>query len=324
MKKTLLVFLLLLVTSSILYASNLLPKALGMGGAHTARTDDISSLLYNPAGLGDISYFDLHIAVGCNSSDIYNLELFLNEYNDSFIDYFDDINKFEGQVFAGASLGSLALALNINNNIIVDPFKDSVINLFESSILLGFGDKIDFSQHKYGPLNYFSYGVTGKYIRQDILNYDNGNNFTGNTQNLGIDLGLKAGIFNLIDLGFMLENVFIHTLDVGGDIENILSPARIAKAGVAVNVPLLDITVAGDIDIPFLSDEDIIFRVGAEKDLFFNGITIRGGCYFTPGKDKYYTAGLGLNLLKLHLDAGIVTSDFNENMGFSLSGNILF
>lgn len=44
----------------------------------------------------------------------------------------DDINKFEGQVFAGASLGSLALALNINNNIIVDPFKDSMTNIFES------------------------------------------------------------------------------------------------------------------------------------------------------------------------------------------------
>jgi hypothetical protein len=27
---------------------------------------------------------------------------------------------------------------------------------------------------------------------------------------------------------------------------------------------------------------------------------------------------------KKHLDAGIVTSDFFDNMGFSLSGNILF
>lgn len=357
MKKLIvLTLILLIIISGMTYASELSPKALGMGGAYTAKVDDITSVSYNPAGIGEIKVFDINAGIGFTANDIESMEQLMDkpQGNTGIIDFiqgFDTENVVNGQAFGGISLGSLALAVDVSSRLDIDPQKKSFTNNTFSKAILGYGEKIDLSKFNFGPLNYVSYGVNGKFLHQNTFSYkvldERVEKITGSGQGYGFDLGLKLGITDLIDFGLMVEDVYAQNYFVRGDIKEItydstglvlseetvgeydkaVSPSRKGRVGVTVRVPLVDITLAGDIEnVPVLSTEgeDMVYHLGAEKNIFFNGLTLRVGSFSKSGEKRYYTAGLGLNLIKLHLDAAVMTNGFDNNLGVVLAGNINF
>ncbi|MFW5992355.1 MAG: hypothetical protein ACOCQN_04110 [Halanaerobiaceae bacterium] len=288
----------------------------------------------------------------------------LNEGEEDITYYLDQIPdgvKLQGQALAGLGVSSLGAAVNINNKLEtqvsdkeVDSREAKLSNLVTGEGIINFGQKLDSPAPEIMSL---AYGVNFKLISNNLTSFQldeetmqmtSINGATG--QGLGLDAGVKARITELITLGAQVRNLWVQDYEIRGDKEIfefnqttgeweevdgeetavIKSPARrVTRVGAAVKVPVLDATIAADLDnFPLLTegDQDMVLHLGLEKNILFNGISLRAGTFNPTGsKPRLYTAGIGINLANFHLDTA-VAGDFQEkgSIGAVIGGGIKF
>ena len=102
------------------------------------------------------------------------------------------------------------------------------------------------------------------------------------------------------------------------------TPEKSIRVGGSVDIPVVNARVLGDIE-SFTSSGKSVVHLGAEKNLLFNGLSIRGGMYAPSDNEPTYTMGLGFNLAALHFDVAVGSNDgFNDNLNGVMSMNFQF
>ena len=180
----------------------------------------------------------------------------------------------------------------------------------------------EFEQRRYSPeANEDSYDVD---IDEDITSFD-GNGY-------GLDVGALIRATNMLNVGLNVRNVVSHyEWDDNYDVEDYdaLSEEefqRRIRVGAAADLPFpIAATVAADVDIPDdFETDDMIYHLGAEKDIILGLLSARVGMYGQEDKQNY-TAGLGLNVPFLDVNiAGDIINEIEESRYFSVSGTFRF
>ncbi len=352
-------------------ATNVTARAYGMGGAFTGVADDMSSVIYNPAGLSRSGFLGLQANLGLTTPS-------LDEFEDlrDLIDYMGDADfdsddpidtadtvddvfakfpekiQIDGQLFAGLNMVSLGAALNIQNNFVTarDETSAWVQNTATSEGIVSVGKEF-LTLPGGGPL---IVGTNFKYMRTDFAKYevDTVNSQTSTIvadgSGMGLDVGVLAELSDTLQVGAMVKNLWaqeytlsgdetVYTFDeVSGDwteqpetvYERTETPGSVMRVGASLKIPSVNATIAADIDnFPVLTDndQDMIVHLGMEKNLLWNGVTLRAGTYNQTDGPRVYTAGVGLNLWKFHIDAAAGFEDgFDQVNGGVISANMKF
>ncbi len=371
-----LVFLLLSGSVGIAGASDMTAKAYGMGGAFTGIADDLTSVLYNPAGLSQSGFLGLQINFGMATPSYSDFEKLMEipDYMANYEDYTDEElqDKFpedlhiDGQALVGANLKSFGVALNLDNSFEVDSEGTSVWmkNNATTETMVSFGKKLNSP-----PLNLgaFSYGFNLKMLRTDYGGYEVdtpsdaeilGGSYpwtattTAQGSGFGLDVGVLAKVSDRVTLGAQVRNLWAEDYTISGkkeiseyqpspDLDNMswvempdedftatVSPARVMRVGASFEVPVINATLAADIDnFPLLTNngEDMVYHLGLEKNLLFNGLSLRAGTFSQQEGSQVYTLGVGFNLYKFHVDMAAASDDgFEDNMSTVMSANMKF
>lgn len=338
-------------------SANLTARSLGMGGAFTGLADDLSSLYYNPAGMVDSGLLGIQLDLGTMvsvSDELDELQDIPDKINDDSVsDAFsvipDDV-RFMGQgqlaanfksfgvaytnkAFAKSSnQGSLASAELIN-------LQEGVLSLGNELIGLPFG------------LGKLVYGMNCRLIKLEKESYKVSSatsvtKIESDDDSFAIDLGLLMNMTENLRVGLQIQNLIKPDFDLSGDKEishyngstwitdsesdysEGMKLDRVGRIGASLRVPVIDLTLAADIDnLGFLSDtkDDEVYHFGIEKDIIFNGLSLRAGTFSQEDGDNYLTCGLGLNLKALHLDIAAASDDrFDKSVAAVVSGRVKF
>jgi len=305
-------------------------RALGMGDAYTALADDSSSLFYNPAGLARVRGINLKLfslRVGASGLEAYSKIKDLNSDDENA--YADALRELYGEhVWSGAG-GSAAFtvpmigfaiynhadALIRIDNPVYPEIYTSVIN--DYGYVLGFGIPL-------APV--FHLGMNLKYIKRSgarmpfgasfIADLDSDaiyNNLTKWGKGYGVDLGVNFVIpapFFSATLSAVWKNmgeISFRSEDPTADIPRELNDITLGAA-FSFDTPLLSIAPA--VDIRYLNREDLQLtrKLNFGIEIGIPLIDIRGGF-----REGYYTAGLGVNLGLIQVDAatyGVELGDY--------------
>ncbi|MCB4756858.1 MAG: PorV/PorQ family protein [Elusimicrobia bacterium] len=245
-------------------------RALGMGGAYTAVSDDASAPYYNPAGL---AYLDEHQFMAMHAP------LFMNSnYN-----YLATANPF------GDKRGTIALsdALLYSNKF---ETRDQTNILTDSNASMSHNAVIASYAHVL-PWRYLAAGVNAKLIQQKVVGY------SGN--GLGWDLGLMYRKTPLLSIGASFANINSPKvkLDTTADVYR-----PVTRVGLASEVIKEKLTLA--VDIIKVSKESSLYAAGAELSptkLF----QLRAGY----GANQSYTFGLGIKINPFRIDYAFSDTD---------------
>jgi hypothetical protein len=170
-----------------------------------------------------------------------------------------------------------------------------------------------------------SYHVIASVQELDDDNYDLGDELedSENTDSdVNIDLGIAANFFNNnLTVGLTIKNILEKSYETSSEREFDISPQ--ARAGIAWDLPI-GLTLASDIDLsknkPYFSGEDTqYFGAGLEWDVF-NSLRLRAGARtnLSNSDDTAFTAGLGFNIIAVHLDLAGQVSDNNAGLALQL------
>jgi len=324
-------------------------KAFSMGGAFTGVADDVGAVLFNPAGLTQSGVVGLQGSAGVSDLDQINkyfeLADLLNKKGLVEKDYDDIENKFNTlkdssvgmQAFAGANLKSVALSGNLKSNYFITEDSGNKILENESDIsaIISYGSKlasppIDVASLAYGfnikmtQHNYIEYSYD-----ESELEATKETDASGNS--IDLDFGVLAKMTDVVKVGAQIENLYSSGYDLEENGEVIIGdimPKRNMRIGASFEIPVIGTTLAADLENigPISESEEMIYRLGVQQNLFLNLISVRAGTYGPEinGDDSTYTAGIGLNLTKLHLDAAVGTDKSGENMSGMISGRFKF
>ncbi len=258
----------------------------GMGGAFIGLSDDIESVYYNPAGLGNL--IQSGVTAMYQAPELETSRNFLG-FNKRWVH-----PRFPGSIgFGWLRLRSADIELTNTDEQVTGT--DTLTN---DLFLLSFGVH---------PFQHWSFGASAKYFRFAF----NGFKETG----YGADLGVHAQ-YNPVRLGLVLTDIGGTTLKgssidpSGGDVTDRV-PARLKTGlGLVFNQPFnWPINVNGDLDALFkLQDaQDIRMVTGAEIWTFQDRAAIRTGYEESNGPTLGFSARLGQFqidysfLLSLHL-----------------------
>lgn len=354
-----LVFLLGLTGQTL--AIDMTARSLGMGGAFTGVADDLSTLLYNPAGLSQSKWGGLRLDAAFMTDGFDKLKDALEAYGNVGADGFNEqalIDAIpanlglEGQVFGAVNIKSLGLGFN--NRTTTDFGRENSTSAQVSAKNISEGI-VGFSYQLLAPpleIASLALGANLKLLRAKTIDYaiDSSKGHlvekTASGSGFDLDLGVLAKVTPLVNVGVQLKNVLSSEYDLAGstvvkthdgsqwnvetntDFSTKIKNERVMRVGAAVFVPVLNLTVAADLDnFPLLTEgeREQVLHLGVEKDILFNGLSLRAGT-FNQGKDsRYYTVGLGLNITKLHLDLALGSDDgFDGNINGALAARIKF
>ncbi len=374
-----LTILLVLAVSGLAGATNITAKAFGMGGAFTGIANDVSSVIYNPAGLSQSGYLGFQFNGGFYTPGVDEFDEledvvsyiddneFKAENNPSqtadnvqtVLDKFPSEVKFDGQALLGANFKSFGLAVNVDDKFTADSGNSSVRveNMATTEGIISLGKRLTSPPLNLGTL---LFGVNFKVIRTDYAKYKleyNENNWDNPDQNrtteviaddnsLGVDVGALARVTDLVTIGVQIRNLwaqdytlkdeaevyeFNGTSWVGPITEKFTkkdSPDRVMRVGASAYIPVINTTVAADVNnVPLLTEDDreSVVHFGFEKNLFWNGISLRGGTFKPEDSLRVYTVGLGLNLWVFHVDMAAASDDgFDDSVGGVVAANVKF
>lgn len=380
MKKLLMagfILILVLTLSGMGGATSLTAKSFGMGGAFTGIASDVSSVLYNPAGLSQSGFLGLQFNSGFftpSKDEFDKLEDVASYIDDAEFkkegstDTVDDVEtvlskfpseiKVNGQALLGANFKSFGMAVNVNSDFTADSGDSSakVENTATSEGIISFGKKLNSPPLNLGAL---SIGANVKVIRTDYAKYEleyDEDDLTNSNKNrtttvvaddssLGLDVGALARVTDIITVGAQIRNLWAQEYTLEDKVEGYAfdgnswnsfeeeftkkdTPERVMRIGASIQVPIINTTVAADVDnVPLLTDndKDPVVHLGFEKNLLFNGISLRGGTFKPEDSERVYTAGLGLNLWAFHVDVAAGSNDgFDDSLGGVISANMKF
>ncbi|MFW5981090.1 MAG: hypothetical protein ACOCRU_00780 [bacterium] len=362
MKKNSLFLIIILVFILVFFSVGVMgyeltSRSLAMGGAFTAQGDNLEIVLYNPALIEDSSFIGLSLNMGLemnNYSEYSDLLSIEDNFNNNDVinilrEVPDDVSV-NSQMFFGAKLDSFALSYN-------NKLSTSAVNINSDSA------NIDINKFGVGALSFagritdppldigaLSYGVNIKLIDVDRINYSviNENTYTKTKEvgsGYGLDIGLLARLTDYLKVGYFMENVLASDIKLSGQEEgyqynfsenqwdniseestsSVFTPSLKSRLGASLEVPVLNLTLAADIDNVFnQGKEGQILHMGLEKNLLFNGFSLRVG-KITGDKIDYNTLGLGLNLTGFSLDSALAfEGDSGDNLATTISFNALF
>lgn len=293
-------------------------RALGMGNAYSTIVDDRNALWYNPAGLDKIRGLHLTVldmGIGSDAADVYSIY-----QNTTGSNYSAIIHQFFGrQVWLGLS-DSLAFSmkdfavaaydyLNMSFNLHDPAYANLTFNVTND---IGFISGFAFSVI---PQDILRLGVVAKRVTRyggrvpfgpSTLATLSNSQLTALVNNYGTGYGLDVGLLFEAPLG--IHPIFSAVWhDIGQTkfipVGSSSSPPPMDNEAVAGMSVLFDATVvkirpAIDFKHINLQDEQLGKRIHMGVELQFPGLAIRGGA-----SQGYYTAGVGIDLKYLQIDA---------------------
>ena len=322
------IFLLFILTGGA-RASEWTPRSLGMGGAFSAIADDLEAILYNPASIANTGALGLGVNTGIS---IYNPE-YLKELMDLLEDSdYEDVKDFAGriedsaggstQLFVGSRISSFGLAYRMKQDFSINPAEDEYYSEKINEGILSYGKQLLDPPFELAALYY---GVNLKYMNIERKDYDLTDNLlaTAKGNAFSLDLGILAKFTDNLRIAFVVEDALAVVPDLEGeerkyqptggewDYQVIDSSYRFTKyieskfrLGAALRIPIVDLTLAADLDNFLAGEEEQVLHLGLEKNLLFNALSIRAGK--AKGADvDLNTFGLGLNLTGFNLDLAL-------------------
>jgi hypothetical protein len=332
---SLLLVFVILCSGSVL-AVELTPRALGMGGAFTAVANDLSSVIYNPAGLNQSGLLGFQLNMGLMTDDLGKMNELFNmqeeiEENPLDVDFIDGAS-LDTQLLLGANLKSYSLAADMNTRFetTIEGLMNKLDITNSTEGIISFGSELTSPPFELGAL---SYGINLKLLRTDIVDIDfsdaNMWKSTAAGSGFGVDAGILAKFSDILTVGAQIKNILANEYTVSGETvlsemhidewvevgtssyTDTITPERVMRAGFALQVPVINATLAADIDnLPIFTNnnKEEVIHIGIEKNLFFNGLSLRAGTFNENGMVNY-TFGLGLNLALFHLDAAVAMDE---------------
>lgn len=352
MKKTILFLvlcLLLVLSSGIIQAEDnslsikqVSPRALGMGGTFTGLADDVSAVLYNPAGIGQNSVLDVFAGGGIkvsNYTELAKLENVFNDLQDSNLDaeemdnlveQLENIEQFgtTAQMFSGLNMGNFAGGINYDNSLSIygnQEIADIVAENMETTEgIVGFGQEIITPMMDIGAV---AYGVNVKLMQSKYQEYqltaDQNNqqrvDITAEGLGYGMDAGVMVKATELIQVGLMVDNLFAPEYELTGE--------KVVKN--YENGDWVEDSSAGDPDYNKLINPDRSVRAGASVYVPVIAATLSADLdnIYTTGEEKRIThLGIEKNILfnALSLRGGtFVGEDINDYYTAGLGINFL-
>lgn len=300
-------------------------RSMGMGGASLAFLDDASSMLANPATLTKIETISL---VGSGIVDLSSKEnwwpLIDYLFNENTITSGNASLKSEGYGFVGFSTNRFGLGLSPALILEKDGDKTTVSSLNTSNLALALPLGIIAK-----ALDSLALGVNIKLHHAKVEDY-----------NLNVEpfkLATKAGTGEGFDIGLLVDIGRFRLGFTGKDLFSQIvwdGTSEPTKLHPYFNVGLLwdlgftrnpgKTLIALDYTDLYLTQGDFngVLRIGLEQALF-KVIKLRSGAAltdaFTSKRKLEYSAGLGLELGPIGLDAAVTTKDFfKDDLGGSL------
>lgn len=251
-------------------------RAVAMGGAFCAIADDVNTIYWNPAGLGQLKE---------------------GEVTFTHNEWLEDLRyEFVGCALPVGSKGAFGgsmiyLGMEKIEGFDAYDFKTGDFTAYDGALTLSYGHKVKERVFIGGSENILSIGASIKIIQQKIED----KTATG----FALDLGMLYGITRNLTLGLNLQNIGpeIKFIERGSPL-----PLNL-KLGLAYRFLDDKSILAIDIDIPI--DNDIRSHLGTEYWLT-NALALRAG--YEPNKDigSGYTVGFGLKFKRHQFDYAYV------------------
>lgn len=316
-------------------AQELGARAFGMGGAYVALSDDIGSLVYNPAGLPSFSF---QVGIGLGSSDLSSINQFQS--------LLDDPSSFSGDAgldiatLSGISIGSFGLGIAAHGNLSVSESGDELTAKGEymNQVILGYGRHLGIPGLRAG--------VSVKRLDTRSIVYEKGapaggtylvtaDDWTGEGYSVSVGAQLKAS--NIFTIGVSASDIAssltwtgkrtVSEYDEGDDSligetpsslgEKVERLEPLYRFGVAITPPILGVTLAGDLG----SDGSV--RYGVEKGLLLGLVKLRAGGIRVSDVTTT-TAGIGIHLGPVRIDAAAGSSDGFKTFSTMIEGSVRF
>jgi len=253
-------------------------RALAMGGAFVAVADDATAASWNPAGLAQIK--DTRIS-GMST------DLFGSGNTHQYVGITTTLAGF------GIGLGWERYAFTGQQND-ASGTPTGTLASSNSAFSLALATSV---------MDLGMAGVNVKYYTGNILD----NDATG----FGFDLGLLVNLGDMFTIGF-------NAVDLGGSSISWTSGAAdsvssLYKAGLAMKLADGNLILASDVDFGDAGMGDV--HVGLEFKVI-DELALRGGVVLTDNfQDYYFSAGAGINVAGLYVDAAYI---LNEQVGNTL------
>lgn len=309
-------------------------RALGMGGAYTAVSDDATAAYWNPAGLMQLGFFSVTPSVGLRGDwneafDAYSV------YNKGEMPHFDTIDSAADSM-VGINLNGIGL-----NAMVWSEFQSQNVDHRLSGDGMGKVMGLVTLAREITP--FMAVGTNIKAFRERRVTFRTDDNASLDpTRNYGqdvtatawgLDLGGQLKVGRAIRLGAVVKNLgpdlnFEGTRrnyvdDTLGVLKYDEAQATSVAVGLAIQPPLMGVLFAADAERP-LDGGAIRYRVGVEKSIF-GLVQLRAGASQAEDSDlTELSAGVGVKLGPALVDLAVLG---NEDEGVStvyLTGGILW
>ncbi len=314
-------------------------RAYGLGGAYTAVADDISALRWNPAGLS-ATRFEVGVAATGPGLETWQRLQALRDQLDDPAAWPDEPVVVDLKTVAGLSIGPLGAGgvaqgrLEITRTESGSNVQVRGEGAYAVDATLGLAAPVFTLPMGSARL---TLGLTGRKAQQQQMTLERTYTNPSPTytevserwdgQGYGADLGLLLGLSPYVQVGAKVENAFSRFEWQGKRVQEDKyvaddqpvpntrneqpldpasgppSPERNWRAGIAVRPPVLGLLLAADIE------QDGTLHYGLEKGFLFNAVRVRVGQARPRSGQPVTTAGLGLALGPVHVDAAAGSTD---------------
>lgn len=281
-------------------------RALGMGSASVANTNDVSAGYWNPAGLTFLNYPQIMLMHDERFAGLvnYNYGAIAFPYKSDMTLAFSVIRLgVDGIPDTRNALIDQNGNLKLDDNELLDYSKITEFNYADWAFLFSFAKKYN---------EKISYGANLKIIKRDIAEFG--------AYGIGLDFGLIYSPFNNFSLGANLQDLTTTIVAWDNGTTQLISPTL--KVGSAYQLKIFNgiLTPAFDADIRFenrkfasmlnLGPVSFDFHGGIEYS-YDNLISLR----FGYNDVKQFTFGAGIVLPKLNIDYSFVKFDRQGELG---------
>jgi hypothetical protein len=254
-------------------------RALAMGGAFVAVCNDSTAMVWNPAGLAQLS--DTRLAG--MSTDLYGLGI--------------------TQQFVGATTSFANLGIGLG-------WERAAIDGQEAGIGGEPGNAFTWTENAIiGSLatNVLDVAMAGANVKYYMADSGLGDSATG----FGFDLGLLVSLGDMFTIGVNAMDLAGSSITWDSGAEDIVS--GLYKAGLALSLADSKFMLAADVDFDGTDLSET--HVGMEFQLI-DELALRGGVVLTNNfQDYYLTVGAGINVAGLYVDAAYI---LEETLGNTL------